>query len=117
MEIKNRIRKCNFSMRVQEIEDILLDLRKDEAGMTKAEYLRNIILFAPARERSIFADSFVKELYEELNIVGQNLNVIAHAVNCRGMVIRGDIHMLEQEYTNLYAVYDKFVRDKVKNPY
>ena len=34
-------------MRLHEYEDALLEAKKDEANMTKSDYLRNVILFAP----------------------------------------------------------------------
>lgn len=117
MRRDNRLRKYNFSMRLHEYEDVLLEAKKDEANMTKSDYLRNMILFAPAGERARYTSNFVGEICQKLNKVGSRINEIARAVNGRREVISMDINMLIEEYMELLAVYDTFVRDKVENPY
>ena len=58
MGTDNRMRKHYFSMRLHEYEDALLEAKKDEANMTKSDYLRNVILFAPAGERARYSSDF-----------------------------------------------------------
>lgn len=113
----NRMRNCNFSMRLREHEDALLDAKKDEFGMSKSEYLRNIILFAAAGERPRYSSEFAHLMFQELNNIGNSVNEIAHAVNSRRAVIPADLQAMTDHYMKLFTVYDKFVRDKVKNPY
>lgn len=117
MKAKNRIRNHNFSMRLREYEDALLDAKKDEAGMTKSEYLRNIILFAAAGERPKFPSALAEEIYQSLNGIGNSINETAHAVNSRRNVLPSDIKLLMNGYVHLLEVYDEFVRDKAKSPY
>ena len=44
MGTDNRMRKHYFSMRLHEYEDALLEAKKDEANMTKSDYLRNALV-------------------------------------------------------------------------
>ena len=117
MGTDNRIRKHYFSMRLHENEDALLEAKKDEANMTKSDYLRNVTLFAPAGERAHYFADFAEKICQKLNEIGNRINEIAHAVNGRRQVTSMDIEMLIEEYTELLAVYDEFVRDKSDNPY
>ena len=117
MGTDNRMRKHYFSMRLHEYEDALLEAKKDEANMTKSDYLRNVRLFAPAGERARYSSDFAVEICQRLNEIGNRINEIAHAVNGRREVVTMDIEMLIVEYTELLAVYDAFVREKVDNPY
>lgn len=117
MRTDNRIRKCNFSMRLNEYEDALLEAKKDEANMTKSDYLRCMILFAPAGERVQYSSDFAGEICKNINEIGNRINEIAHAVNNRREVTSIDIEKLIEEYIELFALYDMFVRDKVSNPY
>ncbi|MDL2233511.1 hypothetical protein LJC63_08030 [Ruminococcaceae bacterium OttesenSCG-928-L11] len=112
-----RIRQCNFSMRLREEQDALLNARKDEYGMTISEYLRTLILFASAFERPRSTSEFAAELYRELNCIGNCINDTAHAVNGRRKVIPTDLESLEKDVITLFSVYDRFIRDRVKNPY
>ena len=71
-------------MRLHEYEDALLEAKKDEANMTKSDYLRNVILFAPAGERARYSSDFAVEICQRLNEIGNRINEIAHAVNGEG---------------------------------
>lgn len=117
MRTANRIRKSNFSMRLHEYEGALLEAKKDEANMTKSDYLRNLILFAPAGECARYSSDFAGKICQKLNEIGNRINEIAYAVNGRRKVTSMDLEMLIEEYTELLAAYDAFVRDKVDNPY
>lgn len=117
MGVKRRMRNCNFSMRLREHEEALLDVKKDEVGMTKSDYIRNAILFAPAGERPRYTSDYAQKMRQEINEIGNSVNEIAHMVNGRRIVLAVDLNALTEEYAKLLAVYDKFVRDKVENPY
>lgn len=117
MGTDNRMRKHYFSMRLHEYEDALLEAKKDEANMTKSDYLRNVILFAPAGERAHYSSDFAVELCQRLNEIGNRINELTHAVNGSRKVTSMDTEMLVEEYTELLAVYDAFACDKADNPY
>ena len=117
MGTDNRMRKHYFSMRLHEYEDALLEAKKDEANMTKSDYLRNVILFAPAGERARYSSDFAVEICQRLNEIGNRINEIAHAVNGRREVVRIAPAVSLECSAELLAVYDAFVREKVDNPY
>lgn len=117
MKIPNRLRDCSFSMRMREHEVALLEAKKDEADMTKSEYLRNIILFAPACERPRFSSDFAEEMRKKMNAIGGVVNEIARATNGRQKITPTDMNVLKDEFIRLFTLYDEFVRDNVENPY
>lgn len=109
MKQVNRIRNRNFSMRLNEEEDALLDARSDEFNMSRAEYLRTVILFASVNEHSIFHHNFAKKLCSRLNTIGNQINQIAYEVNSRRGVIEWDVQRLKTEYENLWMLYGTII--------
>lgn len=115
MRIENRMRKHTFCMRIHEEEEAILDAKKDEFNMTKSEYLRNLILFAPAGERIKFSSDYVINKINKINCIGRRINEIAHAVNSRRKIVPADISRLRKEYGELLALYEMCIRDMLKN--
>lgn len=113
----NRSRTVNFSMRVREEDEVLLDAKKDDFSMSRSEYLRNLILFAPAKERAYYSCEFAENLYKRLHMIGNALNEIAHTVNGRHDVRKEELEEMKCYLFELLAVYDEFVRDNVTKPY
>ena len=114
---KNRIRTCNFSMRLSELDAAMLDAKKDEYGMTRSEYLRNLILFAPTCERPRYFCNCIESMLSDINRIGEQINEVAHNVNSRKTIVASDIAILMEQFTELLAVYDTYVRiEKDKDP-
>lgn|GEM_PF-1027871 len=110
---KNRIRTCNFSMRLSELDAAVLDAKKDEYNMSRSEYLRNLILFAPTCERPRYSSDYVDALVRDIDRVGRQLNEVAHNVNSRKTITEADVKILTEQFIELLAVYDTYIRDKV----
>lgn len=109
MEKSNRIRKHSFSMRVDNQLYLMLDAKKEKAGMKKSDYIRNIILFATTEERTRYSSSLAEEMSQELNLIGNAVNETAHAVNSRGNVLPIDLENLMENWSELIEVYVKYV--------
>lgn len=115
MRIENRMRKCTFCMRIHEKEEAVLDAKRDEFDMTKSEYLRNLILFAPAGERTKFSSDYVANMINKINCIGRRINETAHVVNSRRTIVPADIDKLRLEYGELLALYEMCERDLLKD--
>jgi hypothetical protein len=102
-------------MRIHEQEEAILDAKKDEFNMTKSEYLRNLILFAPAGERIKFSSDYASNMIKKINCIGRRINEIAHTVNSRRTIVPVDIDKLRLEYEELLVLYEMCVRDTLKN--
>ena len=109
------MRKRTFCMRIHEKEAAILDAKRDEFDMTKSEYLRNLILFAPAGERTKISSDYVTNMINKINCIGRRINEIAHAVNSRRTIVPADIDKLRLEYGELLVLYEMCVRDTLKN--
>ena len=110
MSAPNRRRTRQFSVYLLEEEMAILEAKIDEAEMTKSEYIRNMILFGAAHERTIFSKADAQRIIYELNRIGNNLNQIAYQANRRLGVDEQDFLSLYDNYMQLLSSYDNFVR-------
>ena len=78
--------------------------------MTKSEYIRNMILFGAAHERTMFSKAGEEVLIYELNRIGNNINQIAWRANSNKSVDEHDFITLYDCYLQLLGSYDQFVR-------
>ena len=113
----NRFRTVNFSMRIRESDELILDYKKFDANMSRSEYLRTLILFAPAREFAHYRPEFAEDFYQKLHAIGNQINEIAHTVNSRKSVRKDDLREMQKVIMAFFDVYDEFVRERVENPY
>ena len=114
MSEPNRRRTRQFSVYLLEEEMAILEAKKDEAEMTKSEYIRNMILFGAAHERTIFSKTDAQHIIYELNRIGNNLNQIAYQANRRLGVDEQDFLSLYNNYLQLLSSYDSFVRGNLE---
>lgn len=112
---RQRDRKLNVYLLEEEWE--ILQAKKDEAGMSQSDYVRNMILFGAAHERTIFSKETEKKLIYELNKIGTNLNQIAARANASKNVDKRDFDTLYQNYLELLTAYDKYIRGKSNGDY
>ena len=112
---RKRKRKLNVYLLDDEWE--ILQAKKDEAGMSQSEYIRNMILFGAAHERSIFSKEGERGLIYEINKIGTNLNQIAARANSSRIVDNRDFNDLYQNYLELLTAYDKYIRGKSDGNY
>lgn len=112
---RKRERKLNVYLLEEEWE--ILQAKKDEAGMSQSDYIRNMILFGAAHERTMFSKENEKKLIYEINKIGTNLNQIAARANASRIVDNRDFDNLYQNYLELLTAYDKFIRGKSNGDY
>lgn len=115
--MSKRYRTVNFSMRIRESDEVLLDCKKFDANMSRSEYIRNLILFAPANEMAHYRPEFAEAFYQKFHAIGNRINEIAHTVNSRRSVRKDDLREMQKVIVDFYDVYDEFVRERVNDPY
>ena len=101
----HRIRKKQFHLSLLEEEMQILSDKAKTAGMSKTEFLRNVILFGSARGRTNFTREDAKSLIYELNRIGNNINQIAYQANVNCAVNKNDFHALTDYYDKLLAQF------------
>ena len=109
---EHRKRKNLFTLRLFDEEIAILDAKADEAGMNKSDFLRNMILFGAAHERTAFSKEDSKALIYELNRIGNNINQLAYLSNASHSVCDGNFEQLINDYFELLSVFENFVRGK-----
>jgi len=114
MNTPSRIRDRQFSVYLFEEEMAVLEAKKDEANMTKSEYIRNMILFGAAHERTNFAKEYSEKMIYEINRIGNNLNQIAYRANSSKNVDQHDFITMYDNYVQLLSAYDNFVRGNLE---
>lgn len=117
MTVTNRNRKRKLNVYLLDEEWEILQAKKDEAGMTQSDFIRNVIMFGAAHERTMFSKEDSQRLIYELNRIGNNVNQIAAKVNSSGTVDEMDFENLHQLYIGLLGAYDDFIRGKSNGDY
>lgn len=112
---RKRKRKLNVYLLDEEWE--VLQAKKDEAGISQSDYIRNMILFGAAHERTLFSKKDTENLLYELNRIGNNINQIAYRANANKTIDERDFQDMYNNYTELLSVYDKFIRGKKHGDY
>lgn len=106
-----RNRDRQFTVYLLEEEMAILEAKKDEAGMTKSEYIRNMIIFGAAHERTIFSKVDAEKMIYEINRIGNNLNQVAYRANSSKNIDQHAFITMYDSYMQLLSAYDNFVRE------
>lgn len=106
---EHRKRQRYFKVHLLDEELAILDAKADEAGMSKSEFVRNVILFGAAHERTNFTKKESEALFYELNRIGNNINQIAFRANSRKTVDERDFKGLYDNYVELLAAYERLI--------
>ena len=114
---EHRKRKRYFKVHLLEEELALLDVKASEAGMSKSEFIRNMIVYGAAHERTMFSKKDTATLIYELNRIGNNINQIAWVANANKVVDEGEFEGVKIALMELLSEYDKFVRGKSNGTY
>lgn len=110
----SRKRKRYFKVHLLDEELEILKAKADEAEMNKSEYIRNMIMFGAAHERTVFSKKDSETLIYEINRIGNNVNQIALVANTYKIVDEYEFQNLYQSYLELLSLYDKFIRGKAR---
>ena len=73
-----RMRDKEFKLRLTEEEHSHLAVQAQKAGLTRAQFLRNVVMGIQLRARP--PDTYY-QLLKEINAIGTNINQIAHIAN------------------------------------
>lgn len=109
MSIPNRQRQRRLSIFLTEEELAVLEAKKDEADLSKSQFIRNMIMFGFAHERTVFSSEDTRALLYELNRIGNNLNQIAFLANTSKIIEKSDFSALYNNYTELLSCYFNFI--------
>jgi len=103
---EHRKRRKSFHLYLLDSEYEILKQKAERVGMTKTEFVRNIIIFGNAsRSEKMDMDDLKKWLYE-LNRIGNNINQVAYKVNANAMVSENNFKNLQEEYINLLTLFE-----------
>lgn len=106
-----RLRTRGYPLRLLEEEYEIFEIKSHEAGLSKADFLRNMILYGAAHRRTVFSDDYAKKILYELNRIGNNINQIAYWANSLKMVDRERFEELEKGYADLLCEFEKVIND------
>lgn len=112
MNNKKRYRNNRFEIRLFDEEVEILENKAKIQGLSKTEYIREIILYSEIKnnKRNILSDENFKKLLYEINRIGNNINQIAYNSNLIKSTGREEIKNLKEQYENLLQLYtDTFV--------
>lgn len=107
-KIVDRTRTESFMLMLLPEEKALLEKGAYELGYSKAEYLRNLIVYGSMYGRHWSMDKEQgKQLLYEVNRIGNNINQIAYIVNTQSHATRAEFDGLLREYNNLLILLGK----------
>jgi len=99
--------KYEICLRLTQKEKAVLAGNARKSGLSKTAYLRRLVMGTPIKECQA---KELRELYMEINHIGNNINQIARSVNA-GIATPEDarrgLFMLEQVYKLLYALANR----------
>lgn len=86
-----RMRDREFKLRLTEEEHSHLTVQAKKAGLTRGQFLRNVVMGIQLRARP--PDTYYK-LWQEINAIGVNINQIAHIANYERTISEDKINYL-----------------------
>ena len=99
-----RDRKSGFYLNLMQEEVELLKKKSESYGMTRSEYLRNLIIFGSVRAQSKLSDS----QFQDYGGHRVNINQIARRVNEARNADREDFDLLVLYYEQLMNLFRKW---------
>lgn len=108
MAEKDRIRTDQFKLTLLPEERAMLEKNSFELGLSKADYLRRLIMYGGIVGRFFTMDKEQgKQLLYEINRIGNNINQIAYNTNAKMYAGNSDWQELRKNYFELLAVLGK----------
>ena len=107
MDNKKRYRNNRFGIRLFDEEIKILENKAKSQGLSKTEYIREIILYSEIKEnkKNILSDANFRKLLYEINRIGNNINQIAYNSNLVKSTGKVEIEGLKKQYENLLQLY------------
>ena len=101
MSEAGRLRNRKLTIHLFEEELQLLETKSKEAGVSKSEYIRNMIIFGSSQRNTNFSEEEAEKLIYEVGKIGNNINQIARYVNMQKSVDGVDMNNLIEEFGEL----------------
>lgn len=108
-EGRRRKRSFQFYMLPEEYE--VLEVKAAEAGLSKADLLRKLILFGTASQQSLLTKEDGEKVLYELNRIGNNINQIAWRANTLKGADRATMDDLIGQFDNLLSEFERLVME------
>lgn len=115
---KDRIRTDRYTLTMLPEESAMLEKNAYELGLSKADYLRNIIMYGKFIGRHFVMDKEQgKQLIFEINRIGNNINQIAYRTNAKMYAGNSEWQELRENYFELLSLLGKlpFIDEGVKD--
>lgn len=102
MAEKDRIRTNRYTLTMLDEEKALLDKNAAEFGLSRADYLRKIILYGGMTQKRYMMDKEEsRKLIREINKIGVNINQIAYNTNVKSHTSNAEMQSLKKYYFRL----------------
>lgn len=106
---ESRVRTEKYLLTLLPEESAMLTKNAYEYGMSKAEYLRKLILAESLSGKQWHMDrELAKELICEVNRIGNNVNQIAYNTNVKRFASNPDWEELRTDYFKLITLFCQF---------
>lgn len=102
------------SIRLLPEEAEILKAKAEEAHMSKARFLKNVLLYGGAYERTNFTKSDTDKLLYEIDRIANNLNQILVHVYGDEKIHKTEVVKLRDNYYGLLSAFYDFVHGKEK---
>lgn len=115
---EDRIRTEQFRFYLLPEEKAMLEKNAYELGLSKADYLRNVIMYGKFIGRHFVMDKEQgKQLIFEINRIGNNINQIAYRTNAKMYAGNSEWQELRENYFELLSLLGKlpFIDEGVKD--
>ncbi|EKC58641.1 mobilization protein [human gut metagenome] len=90
----------------------VLQAKAEEANMSKARFLKNVILQGGAYEKTNFTAEDVGKLQYEIDKIGNNINQIAVRANGSSNIDEIEFFKLRDNYMELLSAFYDFIHGK-----
>ena len=105
----HRKRTRQFKVSLYDGEFEVLGRKAEKANLSKTDYVRNVILFGAAKDKTNFSKENAEKLCYELNRIGNNINQIAHQANLKCAVSENDFHVLKEQFKKVIRELENFI--------
>ncbi len=112
MSENNRPKERIVGVRLLPEEAEVLQAKAKEANMSKARFLKNVILQGSAYEKTNFTAEDAGKLQYEIDKIGNNINQIAVRANDSSNIEEIDFSRLKDNYKELLSAFYEFIHGK-----
>ena len=112
MSENNRPKENIVGVRLLPEEAEVLQAKAEEANMSKARFLKNVILQGGAYEKTNFTAEDVGKLQYEIDKIGNNINQIAVRANGSSNIDEIEFFKLRDNYMELLSAFYDFIHGK-----